>query len=132
MTSPPEYFKADTPVREVASSFARDDFGAAPVCNAEGRLQGVITDRDIVMEVVAAGKDPNTVTAGDVAGRHEVVTIGADDSLEEAVETMKTHKVRRLPVIDGTTLVGMVSQADLARALDPAKAGELLAAVSSD
>jgi CBS domain-containing protein len=61
----------------------------------------------------------------------EVVTIGADDSVEEAIRTMKQHAVRRLPVIDGRDLVGMVSQADIARAMPDAKIGDLVDAISS-
>jgi CBS domain-containing protein len=81
--------------------------------------------------VIAAGLDPTSVTVGQVAGgQGEVVTIGADDSAEDAIRTMKDHGVRRLPVIDGTDLVGMVSQADIARALPDAKVGDLVGAIS--
>ena len=59
------------------------------------------------------------------------MTIGADDSVEEAIRTMKDHAVRRLPVIDGRSLVGMVSQADIARALPDAEIGDLVDAISS-
>ncbi|HET6965333.1 MAG TPA: CBS domain-containing protein [Acidimicrobiales bacterium] len=62
----------------------------------------------------------------------EAVTIGADDSLDEAIKTMQSDRVRRLPVIDGTKLVGMVSQADVARACPPERVGELVAAISQD
>jgi len=59
------------------------------------------------------------------------VTIGADDSVEEALKTMKDHKVRRLPVIDGRDLVGMVSQGDIAKALPENKVGDLVEAISA-
>ena len=130
MTAGATFVDADLTVAEAASRMASEDFGALPVCSSEGRLQGVITDRDIVVKVIAAGLDPNTTTVGEIAGGTEVVTIGADDSAEEAIRTMKDHSVRRLPVIDGTDLVGMVSQADIARALPDAKVGDLVGVIS--
>jgi len=131
MTPNVEWIQADTPVAEAAKRMAQDDFGAMPVCNGEGRLQGMITDRDIVVKVVAHGKDPHSTKVIDIAEKGEVVTIGADDSVEEAIRTMKDHRVRRLPVIDGTELVGMVSQADVARAMPDAKVGDLVDTISS-
>jgi CBS domain-containing protein len=77
----------------------------------------------------AEGVDPSTVTAADRA-QGKPVTIGADDSAEQALRTMADHEVRRLPVIDGHTLVGMVSQADVARSLPPESVGEVLRAIS--
>ena len=73
----------------------------------------MLTDRDIVVKVLAQGKDPATTKAGEL-GEGKPVTIGADDSVDEALRTMAEHKVRRLPVIDGHDLIGIVSQADLA------------------
>ena len=130
MTAGATSVDVDLTVAEAASRMASEDFGALPVCNSEGRLQGVITDRDIVVKVIAAGLDPTSTTVGQIAGGTEVVTIGADDSAEEAIRTMKDHSVRRLPVIDGTDLVGMVSQADIARALPDAKVGDLVGVIS--
>jgi CBS domain-containing protein len=131
MTPLPEYVEATSTVADVAALLAREDIGAVPVCNAAGRLQGLVTDRDIVVQVVAAGDDPAQVRAGDIAGAGEVVTIGADDSIAEAIETMAHYKVRRLPVIDGQDLVGMVSLADIARAAPDEPVGALLEAISS-
>jgi CBS domain-containing protein len=130
MTSAPTYIDIDLTVADAAAAMTDQDFGALPVCNGEGRLQGVLTDRDIVTKVIAAGLDPNTTTVGQVTGDVEVVTIGADDSVEEAVATMKKYSVRRLPVIDGTDLVGMLSQADIARAMPDAKVGDLVGDIS--
>ncbi|TNC36588.1 CBS domain-containing protein [Mumia zhuanghuii] len=90
-----------------------------------------MTDRDIVVRCLAEGGDPSTTTAGSLA-RGKPVTIGADDSAEEALRTMATHQVRRLPVIAGHDLVGMVAQADVARALDPQDVGRVLQEVSDD
>lgn len=107
------------------------DVGALPICGEDNRLKGVLTDRDIVVKCIADGGDPGTVTAGSL-GEGKPVTIGADDSAEEALRTMAKYQVRRLPVIDGTSLVGMVAQADVARSMPPEKVGALLAEVSED
>jgi CBS domain-containing protein len=131
MTEAPEYLKEDTTVREAAQRMAGEDAGALPVCDAGGHLIGMVTDRDIVVKLIAKGGDTSSAKVGELTGdQPEVVTIGADDSVEEALKTMAEHQVRRLPVIDGTEMVGIVAQADLARELPPEKAGELLAAIS--
>jgi CBS domain-containing protein len=97
----------------VAARKMRDlDVGALPICGEDRRLKGMLTDRDIVVNCVADGGDPSKTTAGAV-GQGKPVTIGADDSIEEALRTMETHQVRRLPVIDGDDLVGMLAPADL-------------------
>ena len=101
-----------------------------PICGEDDRLKGMITDRDIVVKVLAEGRDPSATTAGEL-GEGKPVTIGADDSVDEALRTMKEHKVRRLPVIDGHDLVGIVSQADLARSIDEGKVGDLVEAISA-
>ncbi|WP_327687005.1 CBS domain-containing protein [Streptomyces sp. NBC_00467] len=104
--------------------------GALPICGADERLKGMLTDRDIVVKVLGAGKDPAKVKAGDLA-QGDVVTIGADDDAEEILHTMSQHQVRRLPVIDGHVLVGVVAQADVARALPDPTVGDLLEAISA-
>ena len=106
------------------------DVGALPICGDDDRLAGMITDRDIVVKVLAEGRDPSSVKVGDLADG-KPVTIGADDPVEEALSTMSKHGVRRLPVIDGHDLVGMVSQADIARHLPEGKVGDLVEAISS-
>ncbi|MFF7206513.1 CBS domain-containing protein [Streptomyces sp. NPDC008141] len=101
--------------------------GALPTCGTDNRLKGILTDRDIVIKVVGVGKNPSKVKAGDLA-QGEAVTIGADDVLR----TMTQHKVRRLPLIDGHDLVGVVALADVARALSDPKFGDLVEAISTD
>lgn len=129
MTKGADYLKEDMTAADAARFFADSGVGAAPVCDLSGHLRGVVTDRDIAVKVVAAGKQPDQCSLGDLV-QGEAVTIGADDSVAEAIKTMERYKVRRLPVIDGTELVGMISQADVARNCPPEKVGELVAAIS--
>jgi CBS domain-containing protein len=118
-------------VLDAAKRLADLGVGAMPICGEDDRLKGMITDRDIVVKVLAQGKDPSSTRVGELATQDEVVTIGADDSVEEALRTMTDHKVRRLPVIDGRECVGVISQADLATHIDEDKVGELVEAISA-
>ena len=117
-------------VQEAAKKLAQLDVGSMPICGEDNRLKGMLTDRDIVVKVLAQGNDPSGVTAGDL-GEGKPVTIGADDSVDEALRTMSDHKVRRLPVIDGHDLVGVVSIADLAGSIEDDKVGDLVEAISA-
>ena len=130
MTPDAEWVSADEPIADLARRMANGDLGGLPVCDASGHLLGMVTDRDVVVKVVAQGRDPSSVTAGELVDRPEAITIGADDPVEEAIRTMKDHAVRRLPVVDGNRLVGIVSQADIARAMPDAKVGDLVGAIS--
>jgi CBS domain-containing protein len=112
-----------------AQKMATLDVGSLPVCGEDNRLKGMLTDRDIVVKVLAAGQDPASVTARSLA-QGEAVTIGADDEAEDILQTMARHQVRRLPVIDGHTLVGIVAVADVARALPDRPVGDLIDAIS--
>ncbi|MFF0205207.1 CBS domain-containing protein [Streptomyces sp. NPDC005017] len=131
MTGGAECVGAQETVLDAARKMTDLGVGALPICGTDNKLKGMVTDRDIVVKVLGAGKDPATCQAGDLA-QGEAVTIGADDDVEEILHTMTEHKVRRLPVIDGHDLVGMVAQADVARSLDDATVGDLLQALSSD
>jgi CBS domain-containing protein len=106
------------------------DVGALPICGDDNRLKGMLTDRDITVKAVAEGMDPSSVKVSEFADQ-KPVTIGADDSLEEALRTMTEHDVRRLPVIDGHDLVGMVSQADISQNLSGVQTGALVEDISS-
>ena len=119
-------------VLDAAKRLAELDVGAMPICGEDDRLKGMITDRDIVVKVLAQGKAPASTKAGEVgAGDGNTITIGADDSIDEALQTMIKHKVRRLPVIDGKQLVGIISQADVATNLDEERVGDLVEAISA-
>jgi CBS domain-containing protein len=132
MTAGAECVGENDTVATAAERMASLDVGALPICGEDDRLKGMVTDRDIVTRVVARGQDPRQVTAGSLAEGAEVVTIGADDSIEEARRTMEQHQVRRLPVIDGHRLVGMVSQGDLAKALPDEETGHLVESISTE
>jgi CBS domain-containing protein len=118
-------------VLDAAKKLAELDVGSMPICGEDDRLKGMLTDRDIVVKVLAQGKDPASTKAGELATQDEVVTIGADDSIDEALRTMTEHKVRRLPVIDGRECVGILSQADIATNIDEEKVGDLVEAISA-
>ena len=115
---------------DAARKMSELDVGALPICGEDNRLKGMVTDRDIVVRCIAQGGDPSSTKAADLA-EGKPVTIGADDPVEEALQTMTQHNVRRLPVIDGHELIGMVSQADIARNLSDDKIGMLVEAISS-
>jgi CBS domain-containing protein len=131
MTPGAQCVGAEESVLQAAEKMKQLGVGALPICGTDNKLKGVLTDRDIVVKVLAAGKEPAQTKAGQLQ-QSEAVTIGADDSTEEIMATMTEHKVRRLPVIDGRDLVGMVAQADVARALPDPQVGELLEALSTD
>ncbi len=104
------------------------DVGALPVCGDDDRLHGIITDRDIVLRCVATGGDPATLTAGDLA-QGEPFTVEADASAGQVLATMEEHRIRRLPVIENHRLVGMISEADLARHLPEQSVAEFVEAI---
>ena len=132
MTGGVECVGENETVLDAAKKLAQLDVGSMPICGEDDRLKGMLTDRDIVVKVLAEGKDPSSVKASEIAqGDGTVVTVGADDSVEEALATMKQHEVRRLPVIDGHDLVGIISVADVARNLDESKLGDLVEAISN-
>jgi len=92
------------------------DVGALPISDADERLCGILTDRDIVVGCVAMGHDPAKVTAGQMAqGTPRWIDAGAD--VAEVLQEMQGHRIRRLPVIENKRLVGMISEADLAQHL---------------
>ena len=130
MTGGAECIGENETLVEAARKLKELDVGALPICGEDNRLKGMLTDRDIVVKAVAEGKSPENVKAGEL-GEGKPVTIGADDSAEEALQTMTEHKVRRLPVIDGHDLIGVVSQADVAKNLSDEQTGALVEAISA-
>ncbi|WP_127130201.1 CBS domain-containing protein [Georgenia sp. SYP-B2076] len=130
ITTPDPECIQETETLLVAARRMRDlDVGALPICGADGMLKGMVTDRDIVVRCIAEGGDVVAMTAGSLA-EGKPVTIGADDSAEEAMSTMAKYQVRRLPVIDGHKLVGIISEQNLAQELKDRKVGETVESVT--
>lgn len=131
MTESPRVASPGDSIRQVAQMLGESDIGGVIVCNDEHRVQGMVTDRDIAVQVVAAGLDPESTTAGDLLDGSTIFTVGADDDLKDAVSIMKDQAVRRLPVIDGDDLVGIVSQADLAKHAPESLIGSMVDEISA-
>ncbi|QEW00225.1 CBS domain-containing protein [Microbacterium caowuchunii] len=130
MTPAPRCVGEHQTLIEAARLLATLDVGALPICGDDKRLKGILTDRDIVVKCLAEGGDPALTTAGQLAQR-TLITIKADDDVRKALKTMKAYHVRRLPVIEGHDLVGIVTQADLARSLAPEDTGEAVGEISA-
>jgi CBS domain-containing protein len=117
-------------VADAAHKLAQLNVGAMPICGDDNKLKGMLTDRDITVKVVAEGKDPSRVTAGDLA-EGVPVTASVDDSADDVLKTMSEHQVRRLPVLDNDkNLVGIISQADVATQAGDDETGRMVEAIS--
>jgi CBS domain-containing protein len=118
MTTRPRTVTPDTRLRDIAAIMKSEDVGAVPVVHGDGRLWGMITDRDIVLRALAGDKSIDTCTARDVATTDlDVAT--PDDSLSRIIELMGRERIRRVPVVDASDrLVGIVSLADVAQHAD--------------
>jgi CBS domain-containing protein len=116
-------------VAEAARLMADLDVGALPICGEDGRVKGMVTDRDIVVKCIARGGDPAQTTAGSLS-TVRAVTVSAGDDIRDALNLMQRHQVRRLPVIDGQDLVGIISQGDIALALSATETAETVEAIS--
>jgi len=129
MTPNPRTIESSTSVAEAAKIMKSEDIGSIPIVEGD-RLVGMLTDRDIVMRVVAEGRDPQSTTPGDIASR-DLVTVDPDQGLDEAARLMARHQVRRLPVVeeDGR-LVGILAQGDVAQVGDDSLTGEVVERIS--
>jgi CBS domain-containing protein len=129
MTDRPRCVTPETPISEAARLMKSDDVGSLPILEGE-RLTGIVTDRDIVLQAVAEEKDPRGMPVREVASR-ELVTIGPEEDLSEALRLMASHQVRRIPVVDeDSRLVGIVAQADIAREVKDKDSGQMLQDIS--
>jgi CBS domain-containing protein len=99
--------------------------GSLPICGADDRLHGILTDRDIVVRCIAEGRDPAGTTAGELA-QGTLFWVDATASVDEALRQMEDHQVKRLPVIENHRLVGLISEADLARNLSEHRLAEFV------
>ncbi|MFE6922441.1 CBS domain-containing protein [Nocardia sp. NPDC057663] len=120
-------------VRDTMETAARRmhqlDIGALPICDGEGHPVGIVTDRDIVIKVIALGENPKNTTAGELAQGEALLTIDVGVDIEQALAVMAQHQIRRLPVTDEGKLVGIITEADLARRLPDQTVGEFVDAI---
>ena len=131
MTTNPTTVEPSAKVVDAARAMRQQDVGPVPVVENGDRLAGIVTDRDIVLRVVADGGDPQSTTVGEIMSR-DLVTVDPDQPLDEALRLMARHQVRRLPVCeeDGR-LVGIVAQADIATELgDDRRTGQVVEEIS--
>jgi CBS domain-containing protein len=129
MTTNPRTVEPTTTIVDAARLMRDEDVGPIPIVE-NNQCAGILTDRDIVLRVVAEGRDPATTTVGDVASR-DLITIDPEQTLDEAARLMAQHQVRRLPVCeeDGN-LVGIIAQADLALTAPEKTTGEVVEEIS--
>jgi CBS domain-containing protein len=128
MTQDPRSIGQSASVAEAARLMREEDIGSLPITDDE-KLVGMITDRDITTRVVAEAGDPRKTSVGDVSSR-DLISVEANNDLEEALRLMARHQVRRLPVVENGRLVGIVAQADIALRENEKKTGELVEAIS--
>ncbi|MVU77306.1 CBS domain-containing protein [Nocardia sp. ET3-3] len=131
MTPDCQCVRSSDSVVEAARRLADLDVGALPICGEDERLKGMLTDRDIVVKVVAQRKDPLGMKAGDLA-EGLPVTVDADADVSTVLRLMSEHQVRRVPVLENRRLVGIIAQADIARALRNRESGEVVEAISEE
>ena len=120
MTHDPVTVDVAATIVDVARQMREHDIGAVIVTEAD-KVRGILSDRDIVVRAVADGRDPHQVRVQDVRSA-DLVTLNPQDTLDSAVEAMRRHDVRRLPVVDGEQPVGILSIGDLAVDRDPESA----------
>lgn len=129
MTMQVEVVEPRATIQEVAQKMKEFDIGALPVCDGD-RLQGMVTDRDIVLGVVARGEDPRQVTAADVM-TSPIVYAFDDDDVEDAARLMEVKQIRRLVVLDrNKRMVGIVALGDIATKSSESLAAEALEQIS--
>ena len=128
MTKDPRSIGPSASVVEAARVMRDEHIGSLPITDGD-TLMGMITDRDITTRVVAEEADPKLTLVGDVYSR-DLVSVEPDKDLDEALQLMARHQVRRLPVVENGRLVGIVAQADIALRENEKKTGELVEAIS--
>jgi CBS domain-containing protein len=129
MTGDPRSIGASASVVEAARLMREKHIGSLPITDGE-TLVGMITDRDIATRVVAEAADPKVTSVGDVYSR-DLISVEPGTDLDEALQLMARHQVRRLPVVENGRLVGIVAQADIALGEKEAKTGQLVEAISA-
>jgi CBS domain-containing protein len=117
MRGPEEHIGSHETLADAARKMRDLNVGLLPVCGPQGSLAGMMTAQDIVIRCIATGGDPYTVLVGELADQNPM-HISADASIEQALVTMASHRIRRLPVFDGGSWVGTLADTDAARSLD--------------
>ena len=113
MSATAETVTPETTLADAAKVMERADIGDVLIVDGTGQLRGIVTDRDIAIRAVAEGRDPNTTPVEEIM-TPTVETISSSATVREAIETMRRHDIRRLPVVDGGSPIGVVSLGDLA------------------
>lgn len=121
MTKDPLTVAEDAPVSEAARIMRDANIGDVLVTRPDGSVCGIVTDRDLALNVIAEGADPGSMTVRDVCS-HTIESVASGDPVDRAVGMMRDQAIRRLPVIDEGELVGIVSLGDLAMERDPSSA----------
>ena len=129
MTAAPRCIGENDSLSIAAALMSELDVGTLPICGEDRKLKGMLTDRDIVVRAVAEGLDPESTPARALA-QGKPVTVDAADDIRIALEKMQEHQIRRLLVIDDHILVGIISQADIARSLAPEATGVTVESIS--
>ena len=130
MTENPTTIAGSAPVSEAAKLMASENVGSLPVVEGD-ELVGIVTDRDLVVQVVARGQDPDSVRVSDIYSEKPVVA-SPDEPLDEALKRMASEQVRRLPVVSEGRLVGILAQADVAREAQAESTGQMVEEISKE
>ena len=132
MSAKPISISGEESAAVAARLLSRHNIGALPVCSKEGKLRGIVTDRDIVLRCIAPGEDPKHTPVSDIMTRR-LVWVDIRDSCDTAARLMASRQIRRLPVQEDGRLVGMVSLGDLAKLRDfSTEAAEALSEISEN
>ena len=130
MTDRPRAVTRQTSIREAAQLMGEEDVGSLPIVDEATRLVGIVTDRDIAVRAVGRGVDTDKTSVAEIASE-EVYAVTPDDDLNDALQTMARAQVRRVPVVvRENQLVGIVSQADVARVGKDKTTGDVVEAIS--
>jgi len=112
MTSSVDWVTPDTTVVEIAQLMKKNDVGSIPICQ-DNNLIGIVTDRDIVMKVIADGRNTNNISCKDIMST-DIISVTPDQDVHEAANMMSKYQIRRLPVLENGKIVGIVAIGDLA------------------
>ena len=130
MTTSPTTVAAQESAVEAARLMAAQNVGSLPVVEGE-ELVGMVTDRDLVLNVLAKDVDPHKVTVASICSENPIV-VGPEDSLDIALQHMARERIRRLPVVEDQRLIGILAQADVSRTVEPAATGRMVEEISSE